>query len=142
MNDKYYDGSDDQKELCKNIKAFVLDIMSSDARKTLVSVTWASPHHPFFGKTLKWDTGDGWRSTAIVYFYYKALKVLEKVKEYETIYSETIVINTFDFLKSVYEQLDNKEEVSLSLCDGINSNIADVPDAAIESTLRKFDQFE
>ena len=144
MNDKPYYAPDKEKAFCKELRKFLLDILSMDSPKKLVSPTFACPHHTFFGHKLRWDTSDGYRSTAIVYFYYKSVKIVDEIRNYEKIMNIKIIEDNGyqKLLDSLYHQFDKKCDISLSNCDGVTSNISFVPNEAIYDVLEQFQDFE
>ena len=71
------------------------------------------------------------------YYYFVASKVISKIKSYEGIFKNQIIVDSLALLKSLYKMI-RINEVDISRCDGLNSNMALVPESALIEVIDRY----
>ena len=71
------------KALCRNIKSFLLVTINQATNKNYENALECSEKELFFGKRLEWSAANWSRSAKVLYRYFKANTLVEKIKDYE-----------------------------------------------------------
>ena len=132
-------GDEKIKELAQDIKWFALEALNmSNKGKYIEDPYKAFQHFPFFKQKLTWTRKDWETSASIVYGYYKAKKLMDKIKEYEKIYREKIIENYVELIEYFAFFIIRKVKINYSNAPGLSSYFIFVPTAALDDVLKYY----
>lgn len=139
-----YNATPSIKALCRNIKQYLLDVLNAESKSNnrINDTVFISSVIRFYGNDLAWNKKDGERSAKIVYNYFKANTILEKIKDYEDIFKKQIVTDNIKFLNFLYENIRKGLKVEYSLSDSLTPDFALVPEEVLAETLNNFKAYE
>ena len=99
------------KALCKNVKAYLMSVLNKNSGKNYENALVACDNELFFGNKLVWSEATWSRSVKIVYRYFKANTLLEKIKDYEEINEVELVNDYPTLLNHLYANLNGYTEI-------------------------------
>ena len=132
-------GDEKIKELAKDIKWFALETLNmSNKGKYIEDPYKAFQHFTFFKHKLAWSKKEWEKSASIVYGYYKAKKIMDKIQQYERIYRETIIENYVDLIDYLAFFIIRKVKINYGNAPGLSSYFIFVPTVALDDVLKEF----
>lgn len=75
-----------------------------------------------------------------IYYYFVSTKILDFIKLYEKIFNKEIIINSKDFIESLFQMLKTGT-IDFSRCIGLNSNFSYVPEQTLVNAIDKYMQY-
>ena len=99
------------KALCRNVKAYLLSAINESSGKNYENALIACDNELFFGNRLVWSEAAWLRSTKIIYRYFKANTLVEKIKDYEEINEVELVNDYPTLLNHLYANLSGFSEI-------------------------------
>ena len=134
-----YRTDDNRKQLAKNIRQFVLDVLNEKNKgKYLYDAVYASQSFHFYNKQLGWNKNQWKKSAEIVYNYYKAAKLIEIIKSYESTAGKKIVVDYRALIDYLYTGLTIGEEIFFGSAPGLTSDFNFVPQELLDEKLLEF----
>ena len=137
-----YNADDKTKALAKSIREYLLDVLNTQNKgKWLGDPVYASQAFHFFNHQLAWNSKQWERSAEIVYRYFKAKVLIEKIKEYQKMFKDVeMVDNYLALLNYLYECLCGGEPINYSAAPGLTPDFGLMPTDILDDTLRKFEE--
>lgn len=134
-----YKADDKTKALALAVKDYLLEVLNSQNKggKIYDPVIVSQAFH-FYNHQLAWGTGRWERSSEIVYRYFKAKILIEKIKEYDKVAGKPIVNDYRKLLDYLYESLGRNEEINYSGAPGITEDFVYVPTVILDEIIIKF----
>lgn len=149
INDKLANGNDDMTRVCNEVKSFV---NSEIMRKGIEEKYFKNEEEfnrfkysyrfvpNFFGHTFSLKSIKT-KDAKVFYSYYKAIKLIGIMKQYERIYNKTIV-HDYSAVLHDYQKMLIEGEISYSLSKGLTSSFSLVPIEALDDCLDKLNALE
>jgi len=127
------------KALAKATRDYLLDVLNKQNKGgTIYDPVIASQAFNFFGHALAWNANRWERSADIVYKYFKAKTIIEKIKEYDKVAGKSIVDDYLALLNFLFCSLEREEEINYDAAPGINENLLFVPTCILKKVEQKF----
>ena len=144
MTGAKYDATPSIRALCRSVKKYLLDVLNAESKSNnrINDTVFMSSVISFYGNELSWNKADGIRSAKIVYNYFKANTILEKIKDYEDIFKKQIITDNVKFLKFLYEDISKGLKVEYSRSDSLTPDFALVPESVLDDILINFKAYE
>lgn len=149
INDKPMNGSDDMTRVCNEVKSFVY---SEIMRKGIEEKYFKNEEEfnrykysyrfvpNFFGYTFSLKSVKE-KDAKCFYSFYKAIKLIGIIKQYERIYNKTIVHDYLAVLQD-YQKMLIEGDISYSMSKGLTSSFSLVPTEALDDCLEKLNALE
>ena len=127
-------------KLAVKVREYLLDVLNMQNKgKYLHDPVYASQAFRFFGHSLAWNAKQWESSAEIVYRYFKAKILIDKIKDYQKKFKDVeMVDNYLDLLNFLYECICGGESINYSAAPGLNPNFALMPTEILDETLQKF----
>ena len=72
-----------------------------------------------------------------IYYYYVATKAVKVIKSYEKIFNKQIVTDDLTLIESLFQMI-RANDISISRCSGLSSNITLVPESTVIDEIEKY----
>ena len=132
-------GDEKIKTLAETIKYFALEVLNSVNKNQYVSDPYrAFQQFKFFKYKLGWSKKEWEESASIVYGYFKAKKIMDKIREYERIYRETIIEDYLSVIEYLAFFIIRKVKINYANAPGLSSYFVFVPSVALDDVLKYF----
>lgn len=102
------------KALCRNVKAFLLSTFNKNSENSYENALLACDKELFFGNKLVWSPAAWLRSVKIIYRYFKANTLIERIKDYEEVNEVELVKDYPALLNHLYADLSGFTEIDYS----------------------------
>lgn len=136
MNKFPYKGEKEDKEFAKRMMEYTVYVLNRNNRgQPFNDPLLASYQFNFYGHHLSWKKGKAKDSALLVYNYYKADKVIEVIRKYESMFNVIIIDDASSLRECIYAALKNNDELNYSSMLGLSSNIVYVPDTALNQVV-------
>lgn len=145
MRGNPYKADDKTKALAKEVKKYLLEVLNSQNKGgKIYDPVFACQAFHFFNHQLAWNSRQWERSAEIVYRYFKAKVLIEKIKGYQKMFKDVeMVDNYLDLLNYLYECICGGEPINYSAAPGLTPDFALIPTDILDETLQKFkDMYE
>ena len=110
--------NESEELLAKDIKRMIVDVANQQVEKGKInSAQFATRIKDFYGHNLSWNKRTWRRSAEIVYNYYKAKKLIEKINEYKKMFGTGKEIVGADYLSVLhffYNSISQNKEIDYS----------------------------
>ena len=135
-----YIADDKTKALAKEIRKYLLDVLNAQNKgQWLGDPVYASQAFQFFNHQLGWNSKQWERSAEIVYTYFKAKVLIEKIKEYQKIFRDVeMVDNYLELLNYLYDCMRRGESINYSCAPGLTADFHLMPTEILDEELEKF----
>ena len=135
-----YTADDKTKALAKAIRKYLLDVLNLQNKgQWLSDPVYASQAFHFFNHQLAWNARQWEKSAEIVYRYFKAKVLIEKIKDYQKMFKDVeMVSNYLELLNYLYESICGGEPINYSGAPGLTPDFALMPTDILDETLQKF----
>ena len=132
-------GEEKIKDLAEEIKYFALEVLNSVNKGAYVSDPYkAFQQFKFFKYKLGWSKKEWEESASIVYCYFKAKKIMDKIREYERIYREKIIEDYLSVIEYLAFFIIRKAKVNYANAPGLSSYFIFVPSVALDDVLKYY----
>ena len=132
-------GDEKIKDLAEEIKYFALEVLNSVNKGKFVSDPYrAFQLFNFFKYKLGWSKKEWEQSASIVYGYFKAKKIMDKIREYERIYREKIIDDYLATIEYLAFFIIRKAKINYANAPGLSSYFIFVPSVALDDVLKNF----
>lgn len=132
-------GDEKCKLLAEEIKYFALEVLNSVNKGPYVSDPYrAFQLFKFFKYKLAWSKKEWEQSASIVYGYFKAKKIMDKIREYERIYRETIIEDYLSVIDYLAFFIIRKAKINYANAPGLSSYFIFVPTVALDDVLKYY----
>lgn len=95
------------KALCRNVKAYLLNAINEAANKNYDNALECCEKELFFGKKLEWSAASWSRDAKVVYRYFKANTLVERIKDYEETHEVTYIKNQPALLQHLFGSIND-----------------------------------
>lgn len=102
------------KALCRNVKAFLLSTFNENSENSYENALVACDNELFFGNKLVWSPAAWLRSVKIIYRYFKANTLIERIRDYEEVNEAELVKDYPALLNHLYADLSRFTEIDYS----------------------------
>lgn len=130
------------KALCRNIKTYLLDVLNRNRKIKIVNIIEACQQVLFYGNSLEWSEKNWLKSAKIVYRYFKANTLVEKVQYYEDVRQKVMCTDYPALLNYLYVQIASFNEIDYSKAPGITEDFSLIPISALNDVLDNFKGYE
>lgn len=137
-----YDASPSEKALCKNLKKYLKNKLKIQPSDNLEGPVFNSATALFNSKMIAWNRNDGARCAKIVYDFFKADTIIEKIKNYEDIYKKEIITDYSSLVYYLYNEIATKNAIDFEHAPGLSSDFSLVPNNVIFNILENFAAYE
>ena len=96
----------------------------------------------FYGHKFVWQNGDNDSYAKIIYCYFKANTLIEKIKDYEEINKKQIINNFDAVLKFFYENIFEERSIDYNSCPGTTKEFFSFPKETLNDVLENFKAYE
>ena len=132
-------GDEKIKDLAEEIKYFALEVLNSVNKGKYVSDPYrAFQLFKFFKYKLGWSKKEWEESATIVYSYFKAKRIMDKIREYERIYREKIIDDYLSVIEYFAFFIIRKAKINYANAPGLSSSFGFVPSVALDDVLKYF----
>ena len=132
-------GDEKIKDLSEEIKYFALEVLNSVNKGQYVSDPYrAFQQFKFFKYKLGWSKKEWEESASIVYGYFKAKKIMDKIREYERMFRETIIDNYDALINYLAFFIMRKVRINYTNAPGLTSYFIFVPTQVLNEVLTYF----
>ena len=139
MRDNPHKADDKIKALAKAVKEYLLEVLNSQNKGGWIyNPIIASQAFHFYNHQLSWGAGRWEKSSEIVYRYFKAKTLIEKIKEYDKVAGSQIVSDYRVLLDYFYECFGSDERIDYNSAPGLTENFVYVPTVLLDEILIKF----
>ena len=135
-----YAADDKTKALAKAIREYLLAVLNlQNNGQWLDDPVYASQAFRFFNHQLAWNSKQWEASAEIVYRYFKAKVLIEKIKDYQKMFKDVeMVSNYLELLNYFYECICGGEPINYSGAPGLTPDFVLMPTDILDETLQKF----
>ena len=132
-------GDEKIKTLAEKVKYFALEVLNSVNKNQYVSDPYrAFQLFTFFKQKLGWSKKEWEKSAEIVYSYYKAEVIMDKIREYERMFRETIIDNYDALINYLAFFIMRKVRINYTNAPGLTSYFIFVPTQVLNEVLTYF----
>ena len=126
------------------IREYLLDVLNEDNHSAFMSnAVYASQAFLFYGHSLAWNAAKWEKSADIVYRYYKAKTLIDKILEYNVVAGKQIVEDYIALLHYLSRELENGNNVNFYAGPGLNDGFSYVPETVLLGVIKDFEsQYE
>ena len=137
-----YDALPSIKALCRSIKNYVLDTLNQTRKIKILNVVEACKQVLFFGNSLDWSEKEWLRSAKIVYRYFKANTLIEKIQYYEDLRQKVMCTDYSALRDYLYKQISSFVEIDYKKAPCLTDDFSLVPIDALNDVLDNFKGYE
>lgn len=142
FRNRAYDALPSYRALCRSIKAYFLDVVNKDRKIKFTNATEACESALFFNHSLYW-TDKAWPiSASIVYSYFKANTLVEKIQYYEEIKQVKMCEDYDELLDYFYYCISKDVQIDYSKAPSITKDFSLIPIESLEGILENFKSYE
>ena len=95
------------KALCRNVKSYLLNTINEATNKNYENALECCEKELFFGKKLEWSVASWSRDAKVVYRYFKANTLVERIKDYEETHEVTYIKNQPALLQHLFGSIND-----------------------------------
>ena len=142
MRGNSYNADDKTRKLATKIREYLLDILNMQNKgKKLNDAVYASRAFSFFGHNLAWNAKQWEDSAEIVYRYFKAKILIDKIKDYQKKFKDVeMVDNYLNLLNYLYECICGGGPINYSIAPGLTTDFVLMPTEILDETLQRFEK--
>ena len=135
-----YTADDKTKALAKAIREYLLEVLNMQNKgQWLGDPVYASQAFIFFNHHLAWNSRQWERSAEIVYRYFKAKVLIEKIKDYQKMFKDVEMVDDYlKLLNYLYECICDGEPINYGGAPGLTPDFGLMPTSILDETLQKF----
>ena len=134
-----YEAPKSHKLLAQECKKFLAEVLAAQTKNRKVyDLIFACNNLGFYGHRLAWNKNEWIKSSLIVYNYFKAKTIADKIQSYERIFNNKIVYNYNELLEYFYKVFNRGESINYLIAPGLGSNFSLVPIQTLEEKEIKF----
>ena len=142
FRNRAYNALPSYRALCRSIKTYFLDVVNKDRKIKFTNATEACESALFFNHSLYW-TDKAWPiSASIVYSYFKANTLVEKIQYYEEIKQVKMCEDYDELLNYFYYCVSKDIQIDYSKAPSITKDFSLIPIESLEGILENFKSYE
>ena len=135
-----YKADENTKQLAIALRKYLLETINAQCKSGEVKdPIWGCSRFQIHGHNLSWNSNNWEESAKVLYTYFKAERLVQKIKEYELIYRETIINDYFGTIEYLYKSLTLHNEIDYWGIPSLGASFEYVPIEALNSVLEKFE---
>lgn len=130
------------RALCRSIKTYFLDVVNKDRKIKFTNAREACESALFYKNSISW-TDKAWLNSArIIYSYFKANTLIEKIQYYEEIKQVKMCDNYDALLDYFYYCISNNTQIDYSKAPSVTKDFALIPIESLNEILENFKSYE
>lgn len=134
-----YKADSETKQFIKQVKEYLLDVINFQNKgQRMNDPIIGCSVFTFHGHHLSWNKDTWKRSAHILYQYYKAKSLIDKIKEYEKIFKVQIVHDYSTLLNYFYKCISSGTQINYGLAPGLTADFVLVPPDTLDNVLLEF----
>ena len=142
MSGNVYAGTPSEKALCRSVKKYLLDVLNNQSSNKYINPIDACLKEDFYMRKLSWGKEHGLESADIVYSYFKAQTIIDKILEYEEDIKQKIVVDQSKFLELLFKNINSTDAVNYASLEFVNKGFEATLKRIIGDTLDNFKAYE
>ncbi len=133
---------DKTTKLAIETRKFLLDVLNLQNKgKKIHDAVVASQAFRFYGHQLAWNAKQWEDSAKIVYRYFKAKVLIDKIKNYQKKFKDIeMVSNYLELLNYLYECICGGGPINYNAAPGLTTDFCLMPTDILDETLAKFEK--
>ncbi len=134
-----YNAANELKSFARDCKKFLESALFKHkaTQKNANLIFWCSKIM-FYGHHLAWNKDEWLKSALIVYNYYKAKEITDKIKSYEKIFNVEIVHDFNLVMDYFYNKFSKDEEIEYEEIQGLTSMFTLVPLSTLNEKMNSY----
>ena len=136
-----YKATTDERAFAKECKKYLLAVLNAQVEDgEIKDPIFGCSIKSFYGHHLSWNKAKWRESASIVYNYYKASKIIEVIRNYESVFKKTIIFDSLSLLKYLADCFLNNKEINWSLAPALGQDFIFVPEVTLEDKIKEFEE--